>query len=299
MAMTQKEKTDYKRKYNEEKYKRVNMYLFPDVKEQWEVAAKKRNMNLSEFIKMCVSDFLEREKPDCGIEFYGGPRARRCPDCAYKAQQETNKAFKKRGAARPLGSVDKCEICGKEYVVTSGRQKYCSKTCQHKGVLAWHKEHKKGYNRASGQYAKMQERRKQQKKICVYCLQTFASNKPTNVCSDHCRKEQRRLQEYAAELNRGRKADYDKLLDLRNRYREAVKTSDDLSGFSGSTCIDYSKYSGTDMSGLTRGEQSVLLQKIKNPDASTEQIASICGLSIKSIPTLLSRATHKLDSKQD
>lgn len=69
-----------------------------------------------------------RSCQDCGIEFYGGPRAKRCLDCAYKAQQAANRQHKKAGTKRPLGSIDRCVICGQEYVVASGRQKYCSDT---------------------------------------------------------------------------------------------------------------------------------------------------------------------------
>lgn len=61
MAMTQQEKTDYKRKYNEEKYKRVNMYLFPDVKKRWESAAKNYGMSLSAYITQAVNEKIERE----------------------------------------------------------------------------------------------------------------------------------------------------------------------------------------------------------------------------------------------
>lgn len=159
---------------------------------------------------------------DCGVEFYGGPRAKRCPDCAYKTRQETNKRHKISGAKRPLGSIDKCMICGKEYTVVSGRQKYCSDACQRKGVLQWQKEHKKAYNKVSGQGVKKIERRKQDQKICVYCMQTFASDKATNLCSDYCRKEQKKLIQCIADINRGYKRDYDKYIKKRNEYREKV-----------------------------------------------------------------------------
>ena len=157
---------------------------------------------------------------DCGIEFYGGPRARRCPDCAYRAQQETNKRHKKAGTKRPLGSIDKCVICGKEYTVVSGRQKYCSGTCQRKGVLAWQKEHKRSYSKASGQDTKKMERRKQAQKICAYCLKAFTSDTSTNVCSDYCRMEQNKLNQCIADINRGYNRDYDKYISKRNEYRE-------------------------------------------------------------------------------
>ena len=161
-----------------------------------------------------------RSCQDCGVEFYGGPRARRCPDCAYKAQQETNRRHKRIGTKRPLGSIDKCVICGKEYIVVSGRQKYCSDACQRKGVLEWQREHKRGYSKASGQDVKKMERRKQRKKICVYCSQTFASNKPTNICSDYCRREQKKLRQCIMDINRGHNRNYEKYINKRNKYRE-------------------------------------------------------------------------------
>lgn len=157
---------------------------------------------------------------DCGIEFYGGPRAKRCPDCAYKAKQETSRRHKKAGTKRPLGSIDKCVICGAEYTVVSGRQKYCSDICQRKGVLQWQREHKREYNKASGQDVKKQIRRKQAKKICVYCLRSFTSDKPTNTCSDYCRKEQAKLTQCIANINRGYNRDYDKYITMRNEYRD-------------------------------------------------------------------------------
>ncbi len=157
---------------------------------------------------------------DCGIKFYGGPRAIRCPDCAYKARQKTSRQHKKDGTKRALGSIDKCVICDKEYIVVSGRQKYCSNVCQRKGVLKWQREHKKGYDKASGQNIKKQERRKQTQKICVYCQQIFSSDTPTNVCSDYCRKEQAKLNQCIADINRGYNRDYDKYINKRNKYRE-------------------------------------------------------------------------------
>lgn len=160
---------------------------------------------------------------DCSTEFYGGPRARRCPDCAHKAQQETNRAHKKTGAKRPLGSTDKCAVCGKEYTVVSGRQKYCSDVCRRKGLLEWQREHKRGYNKMTGQNIKKIDRRRQSQKICVYCMRAFTSNKPTNLCSDYCRSAQKEITQCAADLNRGRKRDYDKYITKRNKYRDDIK----------------------------------------------------------------------------
>lgn len=160
---------------------------------------------------------------DCGVEFFGGPRARRCPDCAHKAQIEASRRRREAGTKRPLGSIDKCVICGKEYTVVAGRQKYCSDACQRQGVLEWQREHKRGYDKASGQDIKKRERRKRVKKICVYCLREFKSNTSTNVCSDYCRREQKRLQQCIADINRGYKRDYDKYINKRDEYRKKVK----------------------------------------------------------------------------
>ena len=44
------------RKYNESNYKRINMYLSPEDKEQWQAAANAQSISLSEFIKRCVNE---------------------------------------------------------------------------------------------------------------------------------------------------------------------------------------------------------------------------------------------------
>ena len=44
MAMSQQEKTDYKRKYNEKKYSRIGLYLPPEEKEAWQAEADKQKI---------------------------------------------------------------------------------------------------------------------------------------------------------------------------------------------------------------------------------------------------------------
>ena len=46
------------RKYNENNYKRINMYLLPKDKERWETEAKAQGISLSEFIKQCVNGVI-------------------------------------------------------------------------------------------------------------------------------------------------------------------------------------------------------------------------------------------------
>ncbi len=62
MAMSKQEKTDYKRKFNKEKYDRVGLYLKHGEKEQWQVAADSEKISLSEFIKRCVNEKISHDK---------------------------------------------------------------------------------------------------------------------------------------------------------------------------------------------------------------------------------------------
>lgn len=181
--------------------------------------AEKKKMDTVVKIRICQ---------DCGCEFYGGPRARRCPECAYKAQLEANRRHTKNGTKRPIGSIDKCAICGQEYTVTSGRQKYCSDACQRLGVLEWQKEHKKGYDKNAGQDVKKQKRREAQEKICVYCLRPFKAKTSTNLCSDYCRTEQKKLILCIADIKRGYNRDLKKYEDKRENYREQVKNNQNV-----------------------------------------------------------------------
>lgn len=62
MAMSQQQKTDYKRKYNEEKYARIGLYLLPGEKEAWQAAADEQQISLSEFIKRCVNEKISHNQ---------------------------------------------------------------------------------------------------------------------------------------------------------------------------------------------------------------------------------------------
>ena len=59
---------------------------------------------------------------------YGRPRAWYCFICRIERQREQGRTCKQRqrkGQTRRLGSIDKCEVCGKDYIVNSARQRYC------------------------------------------------------------------------------------------------------------------------------------------------------------------------------
>lgn len=156
---------------------------------------------------------------DCGTEFLGYPKSRRCPSCAEIARR----TYKQGKTIRPLGSTDQCKWCGKDYTVNSGRQKYCSPECMKKAVLVWQREHKKGYHTESGQDVKKYERRLEQEKICVYCGRRFKTRTTSNLCSDYCRAEQKKIKICEIDIKRGKNRNLQKYIDKRNEYREKVK----------------------------------------------------------------------------
>lgn len=173
--------------------------------------------------KKSGSTLRSRSCQDCGVKFLGGPRAKRCLGCAHKAQLESGRRHKKNGTKRPLGSIDKCVICGNEYAVVSGRQKYCSDACQRIGLLDWQRDHKEGYHKTSGQDTKKQARREQSKKICAYCLRPFSSSSSTNTCSAYCRAEHRKFLQCAADIRRGKNRCLEKYEEKRETYREECR----------------------------------------------------------------------------
>lgn len=163
----------------------------------------------------------ERTCTDCGQAFPGGPRARRCPRCRAAARRESAKAARGNGAARPLGSIDTCQLCGCEYTVKGSRQKYCP-SCQRDANLAWQRMHKKEYGKLPEVAQARNNRRKERKKICGYCLRPFWSSTSSNACSDYCRQQQKRLSQAMADVKRGQKRNVQALEDAREEYRSKV-----------------------------------------------------------------------------
>lgn len=95
-------------------------------------------------------NMLPRICRECGRSFLGGPRAWYCPECRVDRRKIHDKEFKERkraGNVIPVGSIIKCEICGKEIIKKGGLQRYCEK-CAAKHLkevdnqqsLAWKKE---------------------------------------------------------------------------------------------------------------------------------------------------------------
>lgn len=151
---------------------------------------------------------------ECGREFPGGPRAWYCPDCRAERRREAGARHKRSGTQRPLGSMDKCAVCGKEYVVKSGVQKYCPE-CAHEAVRSIDRKQSIEWNRENT----TPEQRKTQKKAasaeieCAVCGKKFVPTSRTTTCSDDCRKllakrrraeYERKNREYRAQYHRDR-----------------------------------------------------------------------------------------------
>lgn len=95
------------------------------------------------------STLAKRTCRQCGTEFMGGPRAWYCPNCRAERTREADRRHKQKiralgHADRPLGSIDKCAICGEDYVVQAARQKYCKK-CAPSAVRATDREQSRGW----------------------------------------------------------------------------------------------------------------------------------------------------------
>lgn len=60
-----------------------------------------------------------------------------------KAISEKDEEGNEKGRSkRKIGSTDICAICGKKYIVSASRQKYCSVDCQHEAVIKWQRDNR-------------------------------------------------------------------------------------------------------------------------------------------------------------
>lgn len=161
----------------------------------------------------------------CGAAFSGGPRASYCPVCREERKKEDRKKYKERqknnpSSVRKIGSIQKCESCRNEYVLASGRQKYCY-DCQRQALLDWQKEHKKKieYHRTEERKKYRDDMRKNRFKICAYCGKDFTTTSNTNACSDDCKKMLKKINQAKTDWERGKRSlkSYTKLLEEKER----------------------------------------------------------------------------------
>lgn len=137
----------------------------------------------------------------CGAAFLGGPRARYCPTCRAERQKARERKYQASGYSRHLGDIDNCVICGGEYVIQSGRQKYCPRCApdaireiDRAQAIRWSAEH--------DYYAKRRETPRSGVKVCVVCGREIVPGTPTVTCSPDCAATHRKEAQRRADAKR-------------------------------------------------------------------------------------------------
>ena len=146
----------------------------------------------------------DRVCKQCGITFLGGPRAWYCPGCRLERRRKRDVIRYHSGSARHLGDTDKCVVCGADYIVTGGNQKYCPDCAQaavakkdRQQAMEWYAENKAEYN------PKRNEKRRVNQVTCTVCGKLFdRSGKPTKVCSLECKEKRRKQWQREADAKR-------------------------------------------------------------------------------------------------
>lgn len=151
------------------------------------------------------SVYRERVCQICGSHFMGYPRSMFCPDCSRERKRVQKKRYNNQKSARPLGSKDCCEICGKEYVVKSGLQKYCP-DCAETRVKENIRAHKRVYMAENSEKSKKIKAETRGKRyICPICGKEFEKHTSTATCSIECEKELRRIKQNESDIRRGKR----------------------------------------------------------------------------------------------
>lgn len=143
----------------------------------------------------------------CGISFTGGPRAWYCLTCRAQRQKESCKKYAKKGrkADRPLGSTDQCKKCGKDYIVNSARQKYCS-DCSSSAIKAVVREQKKNYYQKNiDKFIEHRNTVRKPDRICVICGNSIKTPTSTITCSAACADIHAKRKQALADYKRGRR----------------------------------------------------------------------------------------------
>lgn len=146
----------------------------------------------------------ERVCMDCGKQFVGYPKSKRCPECQAEADKRNDAESRRRKAAgksRRIGERYKCKICGKEYMLASGGQLYCP-DCADLGVKVADAAQSRAYNVAHR--TEIHERRRAAR-ICIVCGKPITDKHCTVTCGDPaCKAARRRAMQREGDARRGR-----------------------------------------------------------------------------------------------
>lgn len=128
----------------------------------------------------------------CGKTFPGGPRAWYCPECRHERRKAADLRCKRNGPARPIGSTDTCEICGVEYTVNSGLQRYCP-ACAADAARENDRKQARRWYAENGSPAERKAVRKAAAApiACVVCGKMFVPTDASKTCSPECSRTNR------------------------------------------------------------------------------------------------------------
>lgn len=147
----------------------------------------------------------DRTCRSCGATFPGGPRAWYCPVCRGKRRAESDRRRRKLGAARPLGSIAQCEVCGKDYVVKSGRQRYCPE-CAPETIRD--NANARTAQNTSAHREEISARKRELREgsnICKVCGEVLPDGGMSVTCSVECADILRRYRNAEADYRRGKR----------------------------------------------------------------------------------------------
>lgn len=144
----------------------------------------------------------------CQTVFKGGPRAWYCPSCREDRKRDQKVAYMRRkakGHVREIGGVDKCQSCGKEYIINAAAQMYCPE-CRIPMHAEKLREQSLDYyykNRDDINPLRLMARRKDIAN-CAWCGKEYISHTRAKGCSPECLrklKNQRWLENYHKKKN--------------------------------------------------------------------------------------------------
>lgn len=164
----------------------------------------------------------------CGTTFLGGPRARYCPVCRAERRKAQEKKYQTVGFSRHLGDIDNCVICGGEYVIRSGLQKYCP-DCAPGAIREIDCAQANRWNAEHDYCARRREKPRSGIKICAVCGKEMTPGTPTVTCSQACAAAHRKAAQRRADEKRrhGQKNDRKEHAPMKKIKQEIIDPIED------------------------------------------------------------------------
>lgn len=139
---------------------------------------------------------------ECGRSFEGGPRSYYCPYCRAERKKKASRECKAReraGITRKIGSIDRCERCGKEYQIKGSLQRFCA-DCKPIHTLEYDRQTSLLFYYENKDRINPPRKIKRRKRgnTCAWCGKVFDPINGNTTCSNECKKllSNKRTREY-------------------------------------------------------------------------------------------------------